>query len=230
MIDVGVLLFATVAWLGVLAAIALAAQRARLLRSLFVLALSLGVYASSWTYYGSVGFAQRHGLVFLAVYLGPTLACLATPLLWARVLRITREQRLSSLTDLLAFRFQSLAAGALVAAFALVASLPYVAQQFRATVQSVRVLSGSGHEEAVGAVFCALLALFTAFFGTRPSAEHGRGRTASRRRSRSSRRRSSPCSRPWASPPCSGRSAGSAGSRARARLSWRTRASPPGQR
>nr|AAY32961.1 putative sensory box histidine kinase [Sorangium cellulosum] len=174
----GVLLFATVAWLGVLAAIALAAQRARrpraLARSPLVLALSLGVYASSWTYYGGVGFAQRHGLVFLAVYLGPTLACMATPLLWARVLRITREQRLSSLTDLLAFRFQSPAAGALVAAFALVASLPYVAQQFRATVQSVRVLSGPGHEEAVGAVFCALLALFTAFFGARPSAEQGR--------------------------------------------------------
>ncbi|WP_437727697.1 ATP-binding protein [Sorangium sp. So ce861] len=173
MIDVGVLLFATVAWLAVLAAIALAAQRERIPRALarhpLVLALSLGVYASSWTYYGGVGFAQRHGLVFLAVYLGPTLACMATPLLWSRVLHITREQRLSSLADLLAFRFQSPAAGALVAAFSLVASLPYVAQQFRATEQSVRVLSGPGHEEAVGAVFCALLALFTAFFGARPA-------------------------------------------------------------
>ncbi|XXX80867.1 ATP-binding protein [Sorangium sp. So ce134] len=178
MIDVGVLLFATVAWLAVLAAIALAAQRERIPRALarhpLVLALSLGVYASSWTYYGGVGFAQRHGLVFLAVYLGPTLACMATPLLWSRVLHITREQRLSSLADLLAFRFQSPAAGALVAAFSLVASLPYVAQQFRATEQSVRVLSGPGHEEAVGAVFCALLALFTAFFGARPSAEQRR--------------------------------------------------------
>ncbi|AGP36023.1 ATP-binding protein [Sorangium cellulosum] len=178
MIDVGVLLFATVAWLAVLAAIALAAQRERIPRALarhpLVLALSLGVYASSWTYYGGVGFAQRHGLVFLAVYLGPTLACMATPLLWSRVLHITREQRLSSLADLLAFRFQSPAAGALVAAFSLVASLPYVAQQFRATEASVRVLSGPGHEEAVGAVFCALLALFTAFFGARPSAERRR--------------------------------------------------------
>ncbi|AUX31410.1 MULTISPECIES: ATP-binding protein [Sorangium] len=178
MIAVGVLLFATVAWLAVLAAIALAAQRERIPRALarhpLVLALSLGVYASSWTYYGGVGFAQRHGLVFLAVYLGPTLACMATPLLWSRVLHITREQRLSSLADLLAFRFQSPAAGALVAAFSLVASLPYVAQQFRATEESVRVLSGPGHEEAVGAVFCALLALFTAFFGARPSAERRR--------------------------------------------------------
>ncbi|WP_437290573.1 ATP-binding protein [Sorangium sp. So ce406] len=178
MINVGVLLFATGAWLAVLAAIALAAQRERIPRALarhpLVLALSLGVYASSWTYYGGVGFAQRHGLVFLAVYLGPTLACIATPLLWSRVLRITREQRLSSLADLLAFRFQSPAAGALAAAFSLVASVPYVAQQFRATEQSVRVLSGPGHEEAVGAVFCALLALFTAFFGARPPAERGR--------------------------------------------------------
>ncbi|WP_437535966.1 ATP-binding protein [Sorangium sp. So ce726] len=178
MIDVGVLLFATVAWLAVLAAIALAAQRERIPRAIarhpLVLALSLGVYASSWTYYGGVGFAQRHGLVFLAVYLGPTLACIATPLLWSRVLRITREQRLSSLADLFAFRFQSPAAGAVVAAFSVVASVPYVAQQFRATEQSVRVLSGPGHEEAVGAVFWALLTLFTAFFGARPAAEQGR--------------------------------------------------------
>ncbi|WP_437299767.1 ATP-binding protein [Sorangium sp. So ce426] len=178
MIDVGVLLFATVAWLAVLAAIALAAQRERIPRALarhpLVLALSLGVYASSWTYYGGVGFAQRHGLVFLAVYLGPTLACIATPLLWSRVLRITREQRLSSLADLFAFRFQSPAAGAVVAAFSVVASVPYIAQQFRATEQSVRVLSGPGHEEAVGAVFWALLTLFTAFFGARPAAEQGR--------------------------------------------------------
>ncbi|WP_437878168.1 ATP-binding protein [Sorangium sp. So ce513] len=178
MIDVGVLLFATVAWLAVLTAIAFAAQRERIPRALarhpLVLALSLGVYASSWTYYGGVGFAQRHGLVFLAVYLGPTLACIATPLLWSRVLRITREQRLSSLADLVAFRFQSPAAGALAAAFSLVASVPYVAQQFRATEQSVRVLSGPGHEEAVGAVFCVLLALFTTFFGARPPAERGR--------------------------------------------------------
>ncbi|MGK4003863.1 ATP-binding protein [Sorangium sp. So ce1036] len=178
MIDVRVLLLATVAWLAALAAIALAAQRERLPRALprhpLVLALSLGVYASSWTYYGGVGFAQRHGLVFLAVYLGPTLACIAAPLLWSRVLRITREQRLSSLADLLAFRFQSPAAGAIVAAFSVIASVPYIAQQFRATEQSVRVLSGPGHEEAVGATFCALLALFTAFFGARPSAEQGR--------------------------------------------------------
>lgn len=178
MIDVDVLLFVTVAWLAALAAIAFAAQRGRLpgglARHPLVLALSLGVYASSWTYYGGVGFAQRHGLVFLAVYLGPTLACIAVPLLWSRVLHITREQRLSSLADLLAFRFQSPAAGALVAAFSVVASVPYVAQQFRATVQSVRVLSGPGHEEAVGAVFCVLLALFTAFFGARPSVEQGR--------------------------------------------------------
>ncbi|WP_437768398.1 ATP-binding protein [Sorangium sp. So ce281] len=178
MIDVGVLLFATVGWLAVLAAIALAAQRERIPRALarhpLVLALSLGVYASSWTYYGGVGFAQRHGLVFLAVYLGPTLACIATPLLWSRVLRITREQRLSSLADLFAFRFQSPAAGAVVAAFSVVASVPYIAQQFRATEQSVRLLSGPGHEEAVGAVFWALLTLFTAFFGARPAAEQGR--------------------------------------------------------
>ena len=43
--------------------------------------LSLGVYTTSWSYYGSVGFAQQNGLLFLAIYIGVTLAFLLTPLL-----------------------------------------------------------------------------------------------------------------------------------------------------
>ena len=38
-----------------------------------IYALSLGVYCTSWTYFGSVGIASRSGLDFLPIYLGPIL-------------------------------------------------------------------------------------------------------------------------------------------------------------
>ena len=62
--------------------------------------LALGVYASSWSFNGSVGFAKLEGYRFLAIYLGVTLACALTPVIWQRVLSLTREYQLTSLADL----------------------------------------------------------------------------------------------------------------------------------
>ena len=39
----------------------------------FVYALSMAVYCTAWTYYGSVGRAAGTGVGFLPIYLGPTL-------------------------------------------------------------------------------------------------------------------------------------------------------------
>ncbi|MCP3671570.1 MAG: histidine kinase, partial [Gammaproteobacteria bacterium] len=76
--------------------------------------LSLGVYATSWSFYGSVGFAEREGFQFLTVYLGVTIAFLLTPLLLKPILQITRDYQLTSLADLFAFRYRSQMAGILV--------------------------------------------------------------------------------------------------------------------
>ncbi|MES9965223.1 MAG: histidine kinase, partial [Candidatus Sedimenticola sp. 20ELBAFRAG] len=78
-----------------------------------VYVLSLGVYATSWSYYGSVGFAEREGYQFLTVYLGVTIAFLFSPFLLRPLLRLTRDYQLISLADLLAFRFRSQLAGVL---------------------------------------------------------------------------------------------------------------------
>jgi len=69
----------------------------------FVYVLSLGVYATSWSYYGSVGFAEREGYLFLTVYLGVTFAFLFSPLLLRPILRLARDYQLTSLADLFAF-------------------------------------------------------------------------------------------------------------------------------
>ncbi len=129
--------------------------------------LSLGVYATSWSFYGSVGFAASQGYNFLTIYLGVTLAFMLTPVLLQPILRLTREHQLSSLADLFAFRYQSQLAGVLVTLFMLAGTLPYIALQVRAVTESIQVLT---HEAAPGLValgFCITVTLFAVLFGAR---------------------------------------------------------------
>ena len=139
----------------------------RLARHPFVVALSLGVYATSWSYFGSVGMAAREGYRFVTIYLGVTLACAAAPVVWEPVARVLRERQLATLPDLLAFRYRSQAVGVLATLFLLAGSLPYQALQLRALVKAVEVLGGTQAPEVVGALTCAGLALFGALYGAR---------------------------------------------------------------
>ena len=87
--------------------------------------LSLGVYCTSWTYYGSVGRASVSGIDFLPVYLGPTLVCvLGWPLL-AKILRISKAHRITSVADFIASRYgQSRLLAGLVTLIAVIGSVP----------------------------------------------------------------------------------------------------------
>jgi len=132
-----------------------------------VYVLSLGVYATSWSYYGSVGFAQREGFQFLTIYLGVTIAFLLSPILLRPILRITRDYQLTSLADLFAFRYRSQLAGALVTLFMLVGSLPYIALQIRAVTASISVLTREIPPQLLALGFCVMLILFAIMFGAR---------------------------------------------------------------
>jgi Na+/proline symporter/signal transduction histidine kinase len=132
-----------------------------------VYVLSLGVYATSWSYYGSVGFAAEQGYLFLTIYLGVTIAFLLSPLLLRPILKLTREYQFSSLADLLAFRYRSQFAGVLVALFTLLGALPYIALQIRAVTESLRVLSEEAAPQVLALSFCLILILFAILFGAR---------------------------------------------------------------
>ncbi|GAB6043015.1 sensor histidine kinase [Endothiovibrio diazotrophicus] len=169
--ELGPLFLAVVAYLGLLFLIAYAAENGRLperlIRHPLTYTLSLGVYATSWTYYGSVGFAHREGHNYLTIYLGVTLAFLLWPLLLRPMLRLTRDFQLSSLADVFAFRYRSQLAGALVTLFMLIGLLPYIALQIRAVTQSIQVLTFRTAPEALALGFCAILVLFAVLFGAR---------------------------------------------------------------
>ena len=167
----GALFAVAVAYLALLFGVAYATERglvpARLVRHPLTYALSLGVYATSWTYSGSVGFARSQGYAFLTIYLGVTLACLLVPVLWEPVLRLCREHQLTSLADLFAFRFQSQGAGVLVTVFMLAGNLPYLALQIHAVTAGFKVLAQASPPSGIALMFCALVTLFALLFGAR---------------------------------------------------------------
>ena len=129
--------------------------------------LSLGVYATSWSFFGSVGFAQSQGYNFLTIYLGVTLAFMLTPVLLQPILRLTKEYQLTSLADLFAFRYQSQLAGVLVTLFMLTGILPYIALQIRAVTESIQVLTQESAPGPIALGFCLTVTLFAILFGAR---------------------------------------------------------------
>lgn len=170
-IEPSLLLGAAVLYLGLLFLVAELAERGhlpeRLVRSRWVFSLSLGVYATSWTFFGSVGMADDRGYAYLTIYMGVSLACLMIPVLWLPLLRVTRQHRLASVPDLFAFRYRSQAVAVLVTLFVIAASIPYLALQIRALSDSAVVLSGKEEAASAAAAFTGLITIFALLFGAR---------------------------------------------------------------
>ena len=169
--DLGYLFLVVLVYLSALFLIAYAAERGWVPQYIvyhpLTYVLSLGVYTTSWSYYGSVGFAQDQGLLFLSIYIGPTLAFILTPILLAPILSLIRDYQLTSLADLFAFRYSSQLAGILVTLFMLAGTLPYIALQIQAITESTRVLTQDTPPLELGLVFCILLTIFSILFGAR---------------------------------------------------------------
>jgi len=146
----------------------------------WIYVFSLGVYCTSWAFYGAVGFAARNGWSFLALSLGPALALLLFGPLIRRVIRIARADNITSVADFVGARYgkSELVAGA-VAIAALFGVTPYLALQLKAIAASLELLSGpeafGGFDPALGAAVA--LALFAMLFGARKVAatEHQDG-------------------------------------------------------
>lgn len=141
-----------------------------------VYALSLCVFATSWTYYGSVGGAARSGMSFLTTYLGPTLMFALGTVVIGRVIRISRRNKITSMADFVSARYgKSGLLGGLVAVIAVVGATPYIALQLKAVSSTFELIqrhpaSGPGATPPWADPACyvaLLLAGFTILFGTR---------------------------------------------------------------
>ena len=114
-------------------------QRGR--ASALIYPLSLAIYCTSWTFFGSVGFATRTSVDFLAIYVGPILMiAFCTPLL-RRVIKLAKSQNITSIADFIAARYgKSQAVAATVALIAIIGSVPYIALQLKAVASSLETI------------------------------------------------------------------------------------------
>lgn len=158
-------------YLGALFTTAYAVERnwvpRRLVRHPMVYILSLGVYASAWAFYGSVGLANQYGYGFLAYYLGISGAFVMSPILLRPLLNISRIYQLSSLADLLAFRYRSRLAGMLVTLFMLAVVIPMLTLQIRAIADTLHILNSEWKAPQLAFGFCLIMILFAVLFGAR---------------------------------------------------------------
>jgi Na+/proline symporter len=65
----------------------------------YIYSLSLAVYCTSWTFYGSVGRAANLGLSFLTIYLGPTLMAALWWIVLRKVVYLSKENRITTISD-----------------------------------------------------------------------------------------------------------------------------------
>ena len=183
------------AYLGLLFGIAYYADKRAdagrsVIASPYIYSLSLAVYATAWTFYGSVGRAARDGVGFLPIYIGPTLMIALWWVVMRKILRISKANRITSLADFVASRYgKSALLGGVVTAIAVIGIVPYISLQLKAVSNSFTLLlqypavTMPADMTAVPVLHdttlwvALMLAAFTIAFGTRHlyAAEHHHG-------------------------------------------------------
>ncbi len=148
-----------------------------------IYSLSLAVYCTSWTFYGAVGNAATTGWGFLPIYLGPALVFLFGTDLIRRLATTSRDQRITSIADYVAYRYgRSHSIAVLITIAAVIGSVPYIALQLKGISSGFDVIGvasgGMGSRPDNLTLYVALaLSLFAMLFGTRnmDTSEHHRG-------------------------------------------------------
>ncbi len=143
----------------------------------YIYSLSLAIYCTSWTFFGSVGLASERGLEFIAIYIGPALVFLFGFPLLRRIIRLAKTEKITSIADFLGARYGKSFSVALIATLiAIVGAIPYIALQLKAISGSVSLMvehyNGSPPSfdpfvSDISLIVAMLLALFAVLFGTR---------------------------------------------------------------
>ncbi|MFY8003262.1 MAG: sodium:solute symporter family protein, partial [Chitinophagaceae bacterium] len=146
-----------------------------IVKNAYIYALSLAVYCTAWTFFGSVGKAADSGIEFLFIYLGPTLMA---PLFWIilrKIIRISKVQRITSIADFISTRYgKNISLGIIVTILCVIGVIPYIAIQIKAVSSSIHLLTGTTSSPFPYSLFSDSglylsigLAVFVILFGTR---------------------------------------------------------------
>lgn len=105
--------------------------------------LSLAVFCTAWTFFGSIGNAASTGIGFMPVYLGPTIFMPIIGIVLVKMIRICNSQRITSIADFISSRYgKNISLGIIVSVFCIIGIIPYIAIQLKAISASVNLLTG----------------------------------------------------------------------------------------
>lgn len=138
----------------------------------YIYALSLAVYCTAWTYYGSIGVAATSGLNYLPIYIGPIMIIPAWIYINTRIVRISRVNKISSLADFISLRYgNSRSLSAIITIVCLLAVVPYIGLQIKAISETFHLVTETEISKNIltdNATFVVvLIALFSSYYGTR---------------------------------------------------------------
>ncbi len=139
--------------------------------------LSLAIYCTTWTFFGSVGLAASSGINFLSIYFGPILMMtLGFPIL-KRIVSLSKRQRTTSVADFLGARYGKNAwVAATATCISVVGAVPYISLQLKAVALSLSELMVPPTIDVswpvpifgdIALIIVIGLAVFTILFGTR---------------------------------------------------------------
>jgi Na+/proline symporter/signal transduction histidine kinase len=138
----------------------------------YVYTLSLAVYCSAWTYYGSIGVAATSGLNYLPIYIGPIIVIPIWIIVLRKIIRISKINKISSIADFISLRYgNSRLLGALVTLVCIFGILPYIALQLKAISETFHLVTQTSEDSNIFSdttTYVAIaLALFASYYGTR---------------------------------------------------------------
>ncbi|TVS09888.1 MAG: response regulator [Wenzhouxiangella sp.] len=182
------IVLAGLAWLGLLFAAAVYGERSRALTRRawpVIYSLSLAVYCTAWTFYGTTTQAARSGWPIPPTFIGTiALFVFGFPFL-LKLVRQSKAENSTSIADFIASRFgKSSTLAAAVTAVALIGMVPYIALQLKAVAMSFGALTLGAVDETelttwldLAFYVAVFMAVFAMLFGTRRASatEHNRG-------------------------------------------------------
>ena len=138
----------------------------------YIYSLSLAVYCTAWTYYGSIGVAVNSGLDYLPIYIGPIIIIPAWIYINKKILRISRVNKVSSIADFISLRYgNSRSFGAIITLVCIFGIIPYIGLQIKAISETFHLVTNTPISQNIftdNATFVVvLLALFSSYYGTR---------------------------------------------------------------
>lgn len=141
-------------------------HRSKIVNHPWIYVLSLAVYCTAWTYYGSIGIAATKGINFLPIYIGPIIAMPLWFVVTKKIIYISKTNNITGLADFMALRYgNNRGLGALVTFICLVAIIPYISLQLKAVSETFEIITNEqvSHQTLFGD-YTFYLALILAFF------------------------------------------------------------------